>query len=73
MQCVRIDVANLALTADDACVVASDPLASRLLPEGSFSFDVQAGMQAFYQELYGLDQTAFETEVLPLLNGDYAP
>jgi len=48
-------------------------LANRLLPEGSFSFNAQAEMRAFYEELYGLDQTAFETEVLPLLSGHYEP
>jgi hypothetical protein len=37
VQCVRVDVADLALTPDDACVVASDPLAARLLPDLAFT------------------------------------
>jgi hypothetical protein len=37
VQCVRVEVANLALTPDDACVVAHDPLAARLLPDLSFT------------------------------------
>jgi iron complex transport system substrate-binding protein len=56
---------------DTRWILGLEWLASRLLPEGTFSFDVQAEMRAFYQELYGLDQTSFETKVLPLLNGDY--
>jgi iron complex transport system substrate-binding protein len=58
---------------DPRWILGLEWLANRLLPEGSFSFNAQAEMQAFYEELYGLDQTAFETEVLPLLNGDYGP
>jgi len=58
---------------DTRWILGLEWLASRLLPEGSFSFDVQGEMRAFYQELYGLDQTTFETKVLPLLNGDYEP
>jgi iron complex transport system substrate-binding protein len=58
---------------DTRWILGLEWLASRLLPEGSFSFDVQGEMRAFYQELYGLDQMTFETKVLPLLNGDHEP
>jgi len=58
---------------DTRWILGLEWLASRLLPDGTFSFDFQAEMRAFYQELYGLDQAAFETHVLPLLNGNYAP
>jgi len=58
---------------DPRWILGLEWIASRLLPDGSFSFNTQAEMQAFYKELYGLDPTAFETEVLPLLNGDYEP
>jgi len=58
---------------DPRWILGLEWLANRLLPEGSFSFNARSEMQAFYEELYGLDQTAFETEVLPLLNGDYEP
>jgi len=37
MQCVRVDVPNLALTTDAACVVASSALAERFLPDLSFT------------------------------------
>lgn len=37
VQCVRVDVANLALSPDDACTVASSPLARRFLPDLSFT------------------------------------
>ena len=58
---------------DPRWILGLEWLANRLLPDGSFSFNARSEMQAFYEELYGLDQTAFETEVLPLLNGDYGP
>ena len=58
---------------DPRWILGLEWLANRLLPEDSFSFNAQAEMQAFYEELYGLDQTAFKNDVLPLLNGDYAP
>jgi hypothetical protein len=37
VQCVRVDVANLALSTDAACVVATNELAQRLLPDLSFT------------------------------------
>jgi len=37
VQCVRIDVANLALAPDDACTVASSELARRFLPDLTFT------------------------------------
>lgn len=37
VQCVRIVVGNLALGADPECVVASDPVAARLLPDLRFT------------------------------------
>lgn len=37
MECVRIDVADLALSEDPACTVASDPVALRFLPDLSFT------------------------------------
>lgn len=37
VECVRIDVADLALTEDPACTVASDPVAVRFLPDLSFT------------------------------------
>jgi len=58
---------------DPRWILGLEWLANRLLPEGSFSFNAQVEMRAFYEELYGLDQTAFETEVLPLLSGHYEP
>ena len=58
---------------DPRWILGLEWLANQLLPNGSFSFDVQAEMRAFYQELYGLDETAFKKDVLPLLNGDYEP
>lgn len=48
-------------------------MASRLLPEGAFEFDAVEEMRAFYGELYGLEAAAFDSEVLPLLSGDYVP
>jgi iron complex transport system substrate-binding protein len=48
-------------------------LASRLLPDGSISFNAEAEMKAFYGYLYGLDESTIETEIMPLLNGDYEP
>jgi iron complex transport system substrate-binding protein len=56
---------------DPRWILGLEWLASRLLPEGSFPFDARAEMQAFYGHLYGLDQTVLETEIMPLLNGDY--
>ncbi|MCX6070532.1 MAG: ABC transporter substrate-binding protein, partial [Chloroflexi bacterium] len=58
---------------DTRWILGLEWLANQLLPDGSFSFDVQAEMRAFYRELYGLDETAFKKDVLPLLNGDYEP
>jgi len=58
---------------DPRWILGLEWLANQLLPDGSFSFEVQAEMRAFYQQLYGLDETAFENDVLPLLNGDYEP
>ena len=58
---------------DPRWILGLEWLANQLLPDGSFSFDVQAEMRAFYRELYGLDETAFKNDVLPLLNGDYEP
>jgi len=58
---------------DPRWILGLEWLANQLLPDGSFSFDVQAEMRAFYQELYGLDETAIKNDVLPLLNGDYEP
>jgi iron complex transport system substrate-binding protein len=58
---------------DPRWILGLEWLANQLLPEGSFSFNAQVEMQAFYEQLYGLDKTVFETEVLPLLNGDYEP
>jgi iron complex transport system substrate-binding protein len=58
---------------DPRWILGLEWLANQLLPDGSFSFDVQAEMRAFYQELYGLDETVFKKDVLPLLNGDYEP
>jgi iron complex transport system substrate-binding protein len=58
---------------DPRWILGLEWLASRLLPEGAFPFDAEAELQAFYRELYGVDQAAFSAEVLPLLNGDYAP
>lgn len=37
VECVRVEVANLALSADDACNVASSPLTRRFLPDLSFT------------------------------------
>ncbi len=37
VECVRIDVADLALTEDPACTVATDPVAVRFLPDLSFT------------------------------------
>ncbi|MBY0278300.1 hypothetical protein K2Z84_23475 [Candidatus Binatia bacterium] len=37
IECVRIDVVDLALTEDPACTVASDAVASRYLPDLSFT------------------------------------
>jgi hypothetical protein len=37
LQCVRVDVANLALSADAACTVASRPLSERFLPDLGFT------------------------------------
>ncbi len=58
---------------DPRWILGLEWLASQLLPEGAFPFDIQAEMQAFYRELYGLDQAALEADVAPLLNGDYEP
>ena len=58
---------------DPRWILGLEWLANQSLPDGSFSFDVQAEMRTFYQELYGLDETAFKKDVLPLLNGDYEP
>jgi iron complex transport system substrate-binding protein len=58
---------------DTRWVLGLEWLASRLLPAGAFSFDVQAEMRSFYHELYGLDQAALEAHVAPLLTGDYEP
>jgi len=58
---------------DPRWILGLEWLANQLLPDGLFSFEVQAEMRAFYQQLYGLDETAFENDVLPLLNGDYEP
>ncbi len=58
---------------DPRWILGLEWLANRLLPEGSFPFDAQSAMRTFYEELYRLDPAVFETEVLPLLNGDYAP
>jgi iron complex transport system substrate-binding protein len=58
---------------DPRWILGLEWLASQLLPDDAFPFDVQAEMQAFYQELYGLDQAALEADVAPLLNGDYEP
>jgi len=58
---------------DARWILGLEWLASQLLPDGAFPFEVQAEMRAFYQELYGLDQAALEADVAPLLNGDYEP
>jgi iron complex transport system substrate-binding protein len=58
---------------DTRWVLGLEWLASRLLPDDVFSFDLQAEMRAFYHELYGLDQATLEADVTPLLSGDYGP
>jgi len=58
---------------DPRWILGLEWLANQLLPDASFSFDMQAEMRAFYQELYGLDEAAFKKDVLPLLNGDHEP
>jgi iron complex transport system substrate-binding protein len=56
---------------DSHWILGLEWLASRLLPEGAFSIDLEAEMQAFYAELYGLDKATVEGQIVPLLNGDY--
>jgi iron complex transport system substrate-binding protein len=58
---------------DTRWVLGLQWLADRLLPADAFSFDVQEEIRDFYQELYGLDEATLDKDVLPLLNGDYAP
>jgi iron complex transport system substrate-binding protein len=58
---------------DPRWILGLEWLASQLLPDDAFSFDVQAEMRSFYHELYGLDQAALEANVAPLLTGDYEP
>jgi iron complex transport system substrate-binding protein len=58
---------------DTRWILGLEWLASQLLPDGAFHFDIHAELRAFYEELYGLDQTVLRTDVAPLLNGDYEP
>jgi iron complex transport system substrate-binding protein len=45
-------------------------LAGRLHPERFPGLDMQQEAQAFYQELYGLDEGAFQQSIQPMLSGD---
>ncbi|MCX6024698.1 MAG: ABC transporter substrate-binding protein [Chloroflexi bacterium] len=58
---------------DPRWILGLEWLASRLMPAGLFVFHAETEVQAFYQELYGLNQATVAAEVLPRLNGDLAP
>ncbi len=58
---------------DPRWILGLEWMASRLLPAGAFEFDALSETRAFYSELYRLEAALFESEVMPLLNGDYAP
>ncbi|MGC9520442.1 MAG: ABC transporter substrate-binding protein [Anaerolineae bacterium] len=45
-------------------------MASRMHPERFGDIDMAAEIDAFYDELYGLDAATIEAQVLPLLEGD---
>lgn len=58
---------------DPRWILGLEWLASRILPDGAYPFEAPAALQAFFQDLYGVDAARFEAEVLPLLNGDIGP
>ncbi|MFP3853980.1 MAG: ABC transporter substrate-binding protein [Anaerolineales bacterium] len=45
-------------------------LATKINPELASEIDVMAQVEAFYSQLYGLDQETFELEIRPNLKGD---
>jgi iron complex transport system substrate-binding protein len=45
-------------------------LATKIKPELADEIDIMAEVEAFYSQLYGLDQSAIQAEILPRLKGD---
>jgi hypothetical protein len=45
-------------------------VASKLHPDLFPALDITREAQAFYQELYGMDEAAFQQNILPTFKGD---
>ncbi|MCJ7623742.1 MAG: ABC transporter substrate-binding protein [Anaerolineaceae bacterium] len=57
--------------ADTRWILGFSWLATRIQPELFADLDLSLLTQEFFTELYGLDTAVFETEILPLIEGDY--
>jgi iron complex transport system substrate-binding protein len=58
---------------DPRWILGFEWLASKILPEGVYAFEVETALEAFYGSLYGLDENTIQAKVMPLLTGDYGP
>ena len=55
---------------DTRWILGLEWLATKIHPDQTDSIDILAEVNAFYQEMYFLDQDTIEAQVLPILRGD---
>jgi iron complex transport system substrate-binding protein len=55
---------------DTRWILGLEWMATVIQPERFESLDLLAEIRTFYQEMYGMDAGAFESQVLPLITGD---
>jgi iron complex transport system substrate-binding protein len=56
---------------DPRWVLGLEWLASTILPDGLYTFEVETALNEFYGTLYELDENTVDAEIVPLLSGDY--
>jgi len=55
---------------DTRWILGLEWLATKIAPDQTAEIDILAEVNAFYQEMYFLDQETIDSQVLPLLSGD---
>ncbi len=55
---------------DTRWILGLEWLATKIHPEQTTALDILAEVNAFYQEMYFLDQETIDSQVLPILSGD---